>query len=293
MSSRAVFDLERVRSRFNRAADAYDRHAAVQQEVGRRLDERFGWLKLDPERILDLGAGTGQMVRAMRSRYPKASVVGLDLAENMLRHLPRERWWSRRRLAVAADMHALPFAGGSMDVVVSNFALQWSDRPEALFAEVARVLAASGVFSFTTLGPDSLQEIRRAWSEVDVAPHVHQFLDMHDLGDALVGAMLADPVMDRETVTVTYPTVDALLADLRGVGVGNAQRGRATGMTGARTWRRFREALAGQAVDGQIPLTYEIVYGLAWGTGVSPLMHGVEHGQREMPASAGPAVGER
>ncbi|MFP4639045.1 MAG: malonyl-ACP O-methyltransferase BioC [Guyparkeria sp.] len=292
MSSRAVFDLDRVRSRFNRAADAYDRHAAVQQEIGRRLDERFGWLKLDPERILDLGAGTGQMVRAMRSRYPRASVVGMDLAENMLRHLPRERWWSRRRLAVAADMHALPFVGGSMDVVVSNFALQWSDRPEALFAEVARVLAASGVFSFTTLGPDSLQEIRRAWAEVDVAPHVHQFLDMHDLGDALVGAMLADPVMDRETVIVTYPTVDALLADLRGVGVGNAQRGRAAGMTGARTWRRFREALAGQAVDGQIPLTYEIVYGLAWGTGVSPLMHGVEHGQREMPGPAGPAVGE-
>ncbi|MFO7581238.1 malonyl-ACP O-methyltransferase BioC [Guyparkeria sp.] len=288
MSSPTVFDLDRVRSRFNRAADAYDRHAAVQQEVGRRLDERFGWLKLDPERVLDLGAGTGQMVRAMRSRYPKARVIGLDLAESMLRHLPRERWWSRRRLAVAADMHALPFAGGSMDVVVSNFALQWSDRPEALFAEVARVLAASGVFSFTTLGPDSLQEIRRAWAEVDAAPHVHHFMDMHDLGDALVGAMLADPVMDRETVTVTYPTVDALLADLRGVGVGNAQRGRSSGMTGPRAWRRFREALATQAVDGRIPLTYEIVYGLAWGTGVSPLTSASTHGRYGVPMADGP-----
>ncbi len=281
MSSRSQFDLERVRSRFNRAAEAYDRHAAVQQEVGRRLDERFGWLKLAPGRILDLGAGTGQMVRAMRSRYPEAGVVGLDLAENMLRRLPRERWWSRARLGVAADMHALPFAGGSMDVVVSNFALQWSDRPAALFAEVARVLAASGAFSFSTLGPDSLQEIRRAWSEVDATPHVHQFMDMHDLGDALVGAMLADPVMDRETVTVTYPTVDALLADLRGVGVGNAQRGRSPGMTGARAWRRFREALEAQAIDGRIPLTYEIVYGLAWGTGVSPLASESVHGRHD------------
>jgi len=271
MSSQNAFDSRRVRERFNRAADDYDRHAAVQQEVGRRLDERFGWLKLDPERIVDLGSGTGQMVRAMRERYPKSAVIGLDLAEAMLRQLPRARWWSRRRLALTADMHALPFAGGSLDVVVSNFALQWSDRPAELFGEVARVLASSGVFSFATLGPDSLQEIRQAWAEVDSAPHVHAFPDMHDLGDQLVGAMLADPVMDRETITVTYPDVDTLLGDLRGVGVGNAQRRRSTGMTGARAWRRFREALEAQAVEGRIPLTYEIVYGLAWGTGVSPV----------------------
>ena len=277
MSALPSFDLRRVRDRFNRAASDYDRHAAVQHEIGRRLDERFDWLKLDPQRILDLGAGTGQMVRAMRARYPHAEVTGLDLADRMLRHLPRRHWWSPHRAAVAADMHALPFAGGSMDVVVSNFALQWSDRPAALFGEVARVSASGAPFVFTTLGPDSLQEIRRAWAEVDPTPHVHQFLDMHDLGDALVAAMLADPVMDREMVTVTYPTVDALLADLRGVGVGNAQAGRATGMTGPKAWRRFREVLAAQAVDGRIPLSYEIVYGLAWGTGVSPMAEGA-HG---------------
>ena len=278
MSGLPSFDQRRVRERFNRAADDYDRHAAVQHEIGRRLDERFGWLKLEPARVLDLGAGTGQMVRAMRERYPKSDVIGLDLAEAMLRRLPRRRWWSRHRQAIAADMHALPFAGGCMDAVVSNFAVQWSDRPAALFAEVARVMSSGAPFAFTTLGPDSLVEVRRAWESVDPTPHVHQFLDMHDLGDALVGAMLADPVMDRETVTVTYPTVDALLGDLRGVGVGNTQSGRSRGMTGARAWRRFREALAGQAVDGRIPLTYEIVYGLAWGTGVSPMSqpsHGV------------------
>jgi malonyl-CoA O-methyltransferase len=271
MSSLPTFDQRRVRERFNRAADHYDRHAAVQHEIGRRLDERFGWLKLEPARILDLGTGTGQMVRAMRERYPKAEVIGLDLAEAMLRRLPRRRWWSPNRLGVAADMHALPFVGGSMDAVVSNFALQWSDRPQTLFAEVARVMASGAPFAFTTLGPDSLVEVRRAWAAVDPTPHVHQFLDMHDLGDALVGAMLADPVMDRETVTVTYPTVDALLGDLRGVGVGNTQSGRSRGMTGPKAWRRFRSALADQAVDGRIPLTYEIVYGLAWGTGVSPV----------------------
>ncbi|HER34843.1 MAG: malonyl-ACP O-methyltransferase BioC [Halothiobacillaceae bacterium] len=271
MSSLPSFDQRRVRERFNRAASDYDRHAAVQREIGERLDERFGWLKLEPARILDLGAGTGQMVRAMQQRYPKAEVIGLDLADRMLRRLPRRRWWSPRRLGVAADMHSLPFFGGCMDAVVSNFAVQWSDRPAALFAEVSRVMASGAPFAFTTLGPDSLIEVRRAWAAVDPSPHVHAFLDMHDLGDALVGAMLADPVMDRETITVTYPSVDALLGDLRGLGVGNAQSGRARGMTGAQAWRRFRAALADQAVDGRIPLSYEIVYGLAWGTGVSPV----------------------
>ena len=278
MSALPLFDQRRVRERFNRAAASYDRHAAVQHEIGCRLDERFGWLKLEPERILDLGAGTGQMLRAMRERYPSAEVIGLDLAEAMLRRLPRRRWWSLRRPGVAADMHALPFAGGCMDAVVSNFAVQWSDRPSVLFAEVARVMASGAPFAFTTLGPDSLVEVRRAWAAVDPSPHVHQFLDMHDLGDALVGAMLADPVMDRETVTDTYPGVDALLADLRGVGVGNTQAGRSRGMTGAGAWRRFRDALAEQAVDGRIPLTYEIVYGLAWGRGgsrVTGQAHGV------------------
>ncbi|MDG4867407.1 malonyl-ACP O-methyltransferase BioC [Guyparkeria sp. 1SP6A2] len=279
MSSLPSFDLRRVRARFNRAAADYDRYAAVQREIGRRLEERFGWLKLEPSRILDLGAGTGQMVRAMRARYPQSQVVGLDLAENMLRQLPRTRWWSRQRMGVAADMHALPLVGGTMDAVVSNFAVQWSDRPDMLFAEVARVLSSGSPFSFATLGPDSLQEIRRAWAAIDQTPHVHHFMDMHDLGDALVRAMLADPVMDRETVTVTYPSVDALLADLRGVGVGNAQEGRSSGMTGPAAWRRFKGALAEQAVDGQIPLTYEIVYGLAWGAGVSPLREEMQHGQ--------------
>lgn len=266
-----VFNQAQIRARFNRASATYDQFAAVQQEIGRRLDERFDWLKLTPRRILDLGAGTGQLTVAMRQRFPKAEVVSLDLAEALLARVPKQgRFW-RRRAAVCADMHHLPFAAGSFDIVVSNFSVQWSQNLPQLFAEVARVLAAGGVFSFTTLGPNTLQECRWAWQAVDQASHVNRFTDVHEVGDALVSACLADPVIDQEQLTVHYSSANALLTELRAVGVGNALSDRRGGLTGRGAWAAFTAALAAQATADGVPLTYEVVYGLGWGTGISPL----------------------
>jgi len=278
MTTSHLFDYRVVRNRFNRAAATYDQHAAIQQEAGRRLDERFDWLKLEPRRILDIGSGTGQMVRLMRQRFPKAEVVATDIAERMLLQVPRTGRLRRKRQAVCADMHDLPFASGSFDVVVSNFSLQWSEDAGRVFAEVSRVLAADGVLAFTTLGPDTLQECRAAWAQVDQTVHVHPFMDMHDIGDAMVRACLADPVIDREELIAKYDSVEGVLQDLRGVGVGNAAAGRSGGMTGRERWRGFCSALgAGVDAEGRIPLTYEVVYGLAWGTGVTPLQKGVAY----------------
>jgi malonyl-CoA O-methyltransferase len=266
-----MFDYTQVRARFNRAHRSYDQYAVVQQEAGRRLSERFDLLKLEPKRILDLGAGTGQMTRALQARYPKATVIALDLAEEMLGTVPKAGRWIKRRRVVCADMHRLPFAGASFDIVISNFAIQWSHDLGLLLAEVARVLTPGGVLSFTTLGPDSLQECRRAWSIVDSGRHIHGFLDMHDVGDALVGACLSDPVLDQERLTVHYPDARSLLQELRGVGVGNTLFDRAAGLTGRQKWQAFLGALEGQREPAGVPLTYEVVYGLAWGAGISPM----------------------
>ena len=276
-----MFDQAQIRARFNRASATYDQFAAVQQEVGRRLDERFDWLKLAPRRILDLGAGTGQLTVAMRHRFPSAEVVSLDLAEGLLARVPKQGLLRRRRSVVCADMHHLPFAAGSFDIVVSNFSVQWSPNLPPLFAEVARVLAAGGVFSFTTLGPDTLRECRWAWQAVDQASHVNRFTDVHEVGDALVSACLADPVIDQERLTVHYSSADTLLAELRAVGVGNTLAARCGGLTGRRAWAAFKAALAAQATAEGVPLTYEVVYGLGWGTGISPLSHA-----HELPAGA-------
>ncbi|WP_407275701.1 malonyl-ACP O-methyltransferase BioC [Halothiobacillus sp. DCM-1] len=272
MTDHDLLDTARVRARFNRASDTYDRHALVQQEIGRRLDERFEWLRLTPRRILDLGAGTGQLTVAMRRRFPRAQVVSLDLAEALLARVPKQgRIW-RRRAVVCADMHQLPFAAGSFDVVVSNFAVQWSQDLPRLFAEVARVLAAGGAFLFTTLGPQTLRECRLAWRSVDHAAHINQFTDLHEVGDALVSACFADPVIDQEQLTAHYSSADALLAELRAVGVGNSLTTRPRGLTGRKAWQAFMAALSAQAEPQGVPLTYEVIYGLGWGAGISPLL---------------------
>lgn len=266
-----MFDYSQVRARFNRAHHSYDRFAVVQQEAGRRLAERFDWLKLAPQRILDIGAGTGQMTRALQARYPKATVIALDLAEEMLATVPKTGRFLKRRRVVCADMHCLPFAGATFDIVISNFAIQWSHDLGLLLGEVARVLTPGGVLSFTTLGPDSLRECRQAWSTVDGGRHVHGFLDMHDVGDAMIRACLSDPVLDQEYLTVHYPDASVLLRELRGVGVGNTLFDRTSGLTGRRKWQAFLAALEAQKVPEGVPLTYEVIYGLAWGSGLSPL----------------------
>lgn len=266
-----MFDYVQVRARFNRAHQTYDQFAVVQQEVGRRLEERFEWLKIEPRRILDLGAGTGQMTRAMQKRYPSAQVVALDLAEQMLTVIPKTGRIFKRRRVVCADMHQLPFQAGSFDVVISNFSLQWSHDLRLVMQEVARVLASGGAFVFATLGPDTLMECRTAWSGLDEAVHTHGFLDMHDVGDALLASCFADPVMDQERLTLYYPTPVELIKELRGVGVGNTHLERAAGLTGREKWKGFLAGLESQRSAQGIPLTYEVVYGLAWGTGVSPV----------------------
>lgn len=266
-----MFDYAQVRTRFNRAHKTYDDHAAVQQEVGRRLEERFDWLKIDPKRILDLGAGTGQMTQAMQKRYPSSQVVALDLAEQMLKVIPKSGRIFKRRRVACADMHQLPFSAGSFDVVISNFSLQWSHNLTQVMQEVARVLASGGVFVFSTLGPDTLMECRVAWSKIDDTVHTHGFLDMHDVGDILLDSCFADPVMDQERLTLHYSSPAALIRELRGVGVGNTHQARSSGLTGREKWKRFLAGLEAQRSDLGIPLSYEIVYGLAWGTGVSRL----------------------
>lgn len=253
-----------MRRAFARAAPAYERVAWLQREVGDRLLARLDVIKLVPAKILDLGCGSGFCTRALRKRYRKAEVIGLDIAPAMLREARRRDGWLRHSRWVGGDAERLPFTTGSFDMVISNFSLQWCD-PDRVFQEVARVLRPGGLFMFTSFGPDTLRELRQAWAAVDGAPHVHGFIDMHDLGDALVRAHLAEPVMDVDRLTLTYADVMSLLRELKGLGAHNVAHDRPRALTGKGRFARFRAAYEAQARDGRIPATYEVVYGQAWG----------------------------
>lgn len=259
-------DTRAVRRSFDAASGDYDAAAVLQKEVRGRLLDRLDFVKVEPEVILDLGAGTGHASRALKDRYRGAQVIALDLAQGMLVEARRRIGWISRFERVCADAGRLPLKDRSVDLVVSNLMLQWCDPPDAVLAEVRRILKPGGLFTFTSLGPDTLRELRVAWSGVDDHPHVHRFIDMHDLGDALVRAGLAEPVLDVEHFTLTYRDARSLMRELKTIGARNAARQRSPGLTGPRALRTLENAYEQFRREGLLPATYEVVYGQAWGS---------------------------
>lgn len=270
MSDRLFSDLalnrKPIRRAFDRASDGFDRAAVLHREVRGRALERLRLLRHTPQRILDLGCGTGQARRWFSQKFPGAQVVSLDSSVAMLRQ-HGESLWTRltRRTAprICADATALPLRDRSVDCVFSNLMLPWC-APDRVFAEVRRVLNPGGVFSFTTFGPDTLIELRQAWAQVDRFEHVHAFADMHDLGDALVRGGFADPVLDVERFVLTYADIQALHRDLKSIGSVNALRERHRGLTTRNVYERLKSAYEPYRRDGSLPATFEVVYGQAW-----------------------------
>jgi malonyl-CoA O-methyltransferase len=252
-----------VRRSFDRAAKTYDDAAVLHAEVGENLLERLQLVTLVPRVVLDAGAGTGRGSRALKRLYPKSLVLALDSSRRMLQVAARQQSWLRPFERVCADAQFLPLRDGSVDLIVSNLMLQWCN-PDAVFAEFRRVLKPGGLLSFSAFGPDTLRELRLAWRQVDAYSHVHQFIDMHDLGDALVRNGFAAPVLDVERFTLRYLEVRNVAADLKATGAHNATAGRAKGLTGPRKFAAMQAAYETFRHDGRLPATYEVVFAHAW-----------------------------
>ncbi len=253
-----------VRQAFERAATDYDQAAVLQREVGARMLERLDLVRLVPRTIADVGAGTGVGTAALSRRYRKAQVLALDIAWAMLKRVRRRSPWLRKWSLVCGDAEALPLADASCDLVFSNLTLQWCTDLDRALAEFRRVLHPGGLLLFTTLGPDTLKELRHAWAAADGHTHVNAFRDMHDVGDALLRARLADPVMDMEMLTLTYRDVQGLMRDLKALGAHNVNAARPRGLTGKGRLRTMTQAYEQFRRDGLLPATYEVVYGHAW-----------------------------
>ena len=265
---------EALSRHFSRAAASYDEAAVLQRAVAAHLDERLDLVKLQPQRVLDVGAGTGILTEKIYARYPNAQVVAVDLSLSMLQRARQKlmhqgRWLQRLRgecpvMLTAADAYQLPFADASFDLIVSNLMLQWCDDLDGVLTELRRLLRPEGLLLFTSFGPDTLKELRAAWAQVDGREHVNTFIDMHDVGDALIRAGFGQPVMDVEYFTLTYPSPMGVLQDLKAIGAtfapqdgrGLTPPGRLRAMLAA--YEAFRQA------DGRVPATYEVVHGHAW-----------------------------
>ncbi len=272
-------DLAEVRRAFDHAAASYDAHAVLQREVCNRLLERLDFVKLQPERALDIGTGTGYGLAHLDTRYPAAELCALDIAPAMLKaaraRMPQPTWAARAlsRLTsaspqaahlVCADMERLPFTDNSMDLVWSSLALQWAHDLETTLKGLHRVLAPGGLLMFATFGPDTLKELRAAFASVDDAPHVNRFIDLHDIGDMLIHSGFASPVMEMEILTLTYADLKTLMRDLKGIGAHNAAASRRRGLLGKTAWSRLEQAYESQRLNDRLPATFEVIYGHAW-----------------------------
>lgn len=263
-----------VQRAFARAATTYDQSAILQRTVSDRMAERLDYIHLKPTTVLDAGSGTGYGANALRQRYPQSQVIELDIALPMLLAARRKASWLSRTFkptpAICGDIEALPLATGSVDLLWSNLALQWAGDLDAVFAEWQRVLSADGLLMFATLGPDTLRELRNAFAGVDRHTHVNQFVDMHDIGDGLIRAGFAEPVMDMEYLTLTYADVRSVMQDLKAIGAHNVTQGRPQGLMGKTRWKIALDRYEQLRQDGVLPATYEVVYGHAWKAKLKP-----------------------
>ena len=259
----ALPEKRAARRAFDRAARRsghFDDAAFVHDEARARLLERLEFFRLAPRVVVDLGCGLGSGAHALALRYPAAQVLALDSSLPMLRSAA-----ARGAAVVAGDAERLPLAAHVADVVLLSLVLPWC-RPDVVFGEAARVLAEGGIVLFATLGPDTLKEIRAAFAAVDQRIHVHAAFDVHDLGDLAAAAGLAEPVLDVDRFTVTYPDPAALIRDLRATGAVNTAGGRRRSLTGAARWRRFEQGLERDA-GGRLVVTVELILGQAFGRG--------------------------
>lgn len=261
-----LLDLRQVRRAFSRAAADYSATAVLQAEVRTRLMEQLDYLETPPRRILDLGCGPGVASRLLKQRWPKAEVIGLDLALPMLQQARREQRLLRRFSRVCADVRRLPLADASCDLLFSNLCFQWVEALPALLAELRRVLRPDGMLLFSSFTQGTLDELREAFAVADPGhPHVSAFATVQQVGDAVLAAGFRNPVLDTDRFTLTYVHARELMRELRAIGAGNAMAGRRRGLTGRQRMQAVFSAYEGFRREGRLPATYEVVYAHAWG----------------------------
>lgn len=258
---RAVpFAKRDVAESFSRAAGNYDSVASLQRDVGRQLLDNLDVLSSKPSTVLDLGCGTGYFSAALRRRYPGARYIGLDLAQGMVEYA-RTRC-PEDAVFLVGDAEALPLATSSVDLVFSSLAVQWCHRPRHLFAELARVLRPGGCCVFTSLGPDTLRELRSSWAAVDKHQHVNTFLPAADLvaaADQVPGIRLR---LDNACFLMRYQRVRDLLDELKTLGAHNMNRDRPAGLTSRAGLQGMLRAYESWREEGRLPATYDVIFGM-------------------------------
>lgn len=262
----ARLDKKLLAKSFSKAAATYDSVANLQRRVGEQLLAHFGHrikenetLTVANQRVLDLGSGTGYFSSYLQSSN-EATYIGFDLAEGMLNFAransnPGTNW-------CCGDAEDLPFSAGSFDVIFSSLAIQWCEHLPALFSEIWRTLKPGGIFLFSTLGPETLCELRQSWRAADDYVHVNSFTAFDTLEQSIDEHSFTERNSVEEKITLQYTELKQLTGELKSLGAHNVNRGRQTGLTSRAQLRKFKQAYEDQRVEGLLPATYQVYYGV-------------------------------
>ncbi len=268
-------EIEKISKSFSKAAKHYESSAFLQKEVASRLLERLELMNVKPERVLDAGCGTGFCTRALKKKYKKAKIIGVDIAPGMIDLANKENGLfsklgfskveSNKIEYHCADINKLPFDNNHFDLVFSNLAVQWIMEPKLAFLELNRVLKPGGILIFSSMGEETLNELKQSWSSVDKRIHVNHFFDMKQVGDQVFSSNFENTVMDRDIITMTYQTMVGLMKDLKAIGANNLNSERPKGLMGKTKFNQLKAAYEKfRWEDGQLPATYDVIYGHAW-----------------------------
>jgi len=256
-----------VQRRFDRCAASFDGADFVHRATFDGIVARLAPVSVAPTTILDLGSATGSGSRRLAKIFRGARVVSLDASMQMLKAGRKQKSLFSKVAALQGNATQIPLQTGSVDLVVANMLLPWIfDLPQCL-GEIARVLRKDGVFAFCALGPDSFGELRDAWRAQDEDAHVNTFPDMHDVGDLTMRAGLRDPVLDVDSLSVTYPDTRALYRDLSNCGARNSLAARRASLTGKNRFGSMEAGLYDRLEGRPLEIRLELVYGHAWGGG--------------------------
>ncbi len=251
---------KRIIKSFDNKAHSYEKYSVVQQEVSRRLIERIKLLKCSPQNILDIGSGTGNLSEQLKLNFKKSNIFCLDISEKMLNKCKSKNF---DLSTICADTEFLPIKPFTFDLIISSFTFQWCKNLKKVFSDIKKLLTDKGVFIFSTVGPDTLIEVKNIFKEIDDDQHVNEFLDMHIIGDLLLSLNFSDPVMDVEKLTIEYKSFERLLAALRGTGT-NIVISDEKKSKNKKIISKLKQIYKTKSEKDLFPVTYEVIYAIAW-----------------------------
>lgn len=287
-----ALDKKQMANSFSRAANTYDSVAGLQRDVGAALLKKWSHSHLMPGNslndadsispvVVDLGCGTGFFTPQLQMKFPQALIVGVDIAEGMLQ-FAKKRGQSHLMncesltlhhsplnnsdpffpvpIFLCGDAEVLPFANQSVDIIYSNFALQWCANLPRLFAELQRILKPGGQLMFTTLGPATLHELKSAWQQVDNRVHVNKFHERDLLLENLQGRGFVQIEIEHKPEIMEFEHISDLTRSLKALGAQNVNRGRTIGLTGRKKIQAFKQAYENFRSNNLLPATYDVFY---------------------------------